>query len=312
MASTFHPFSRLPQELRHTIWLHTEPKDSNVIHVHMRHHSDRKQGVYDQRLALCESGELQYGTKPWPALQSCHEAREASHRAFIPPTSVQAPPPPWLNWETTTLVCKQFDLTYVMGSAVGDAVVNLTLPDCCLFGMSYYSGYSPVLILRHELPRLETVLIVPNSTVFWETYDRITYFEMMWFDLMKRICFGSYGEDEPEVAKFKTRIGHDELPESSWLTSENFLETKYLGCDVVDRRRRETCATPDDCDRSVKELMAPVFQGGRWMLEVAGNTSEIGGGCQHAIVQFPSVSETAGNESSSNLQPSQLCKDRSM
>lgn len=128
--------------------------------------------------------------------------------------------------------------------------------------------------MRNELPHLQNVLIIPNSTIFWTTYGGVTHFDMVWFDLMTRICLGSYLEDDDEVAKFRTRCGHSELSESNWLTSENFLESKYLGCLIDDGRRGRHRWRSDDSDEAVLEVMVPVFKHGQWMLEQVGKTSD--------------------------------------
>lgn len=77
--------------------------------------------------------------------------------------------------------------------------------------------------------------------------------------------------------RLRARVGDLDIPETQWLTSENFLQAKYLGAMWDVRDAEELPHIPDTAwqgSDQITELMAPVFIDGDWELQYAGTIAD--------------------------------------
>lgn len=273
----FHPFSRLPPEIREQIWLFTgDHQIPTELFVRMKDRYLHIEDDHEREKALDESSELQYGTKPWPALWACREARKALQPLFIPPTSVHTPLPQWTNWDTIMVSCDDtMSIRRLADSPLGPKVVNITLLDGSPeFLLRPEVGESPFSIMTTEFENLQNIILLPWAAASWAEGEETVYFEEDWFRILKQLSWDTRHANG--AMRLRTRVGGPDIPETQWLTSENFLQTKYLGYTVRGGEATEGCIDKDLLDRAdktwqdsdeISALEAPVFVDGDWELQ---------------------------------------------
>lgn len=218
---TFHPFPRLPCELRSNIWsLAIAQERTDAVYIRQRLYAIADLYMYSGNPA----DQLEYAMIPWPTSQTCVEARdEARRRGFSLSTRVGSMSSISIKWNDVELFCPQ-RYAYALAQACWtEDVRKVSLVN--IVHTYFRDIMNSAKALMHGLQRVEQITI--RGPVATYELDEVTCYPAHWFTAMNALA------QEPESSWLRRARPHFMLAPQGvrveeWLTSENYMFKWYF------------------------------------------------------------------------------------